>query len=62
MLYDAESPKPVPFDHLEGGVGREVGGRFRKRGTYLYLWLIHVDAWQKTSQYCNDPPIKNKRL
>ena len=20
--------------------------------TYVYLWLIHVDVWQKTSQYC----------
>ena len=22
-----------------------VGGRF-KEGTYIYLWLIHVDVWQ----------------
>ena len=21
-------------------------------GTHVYLWPIHVDAWQKTSQYC----------
>ena len=24
----------------------------------MYLWLIHVDVWQKPSQYCNSPPIK----
>ena len=25
------------------GVGLEVGGRFKTDGTYVYLWLIHVD-------------------
>jgi len=29
-----------------------VGGRFKKEGTYEYLWLIHVDVWQKPAQYC----------
>ena len=31
---------------------RKVGGRFRKEGTYVYLWLIHVDVWQKPTQFC----------
>ena len=26
-----------------GGVGREMGGRFKKEGIYVYLWLIHVE-------------------
>ena len=30
-----------------GGVGREVGGWFKREGTYVYLWLIHADVWQK---------------
>ena len=21
-------------------------------GAYVYLWLIHVDVWQKPTQYC----------
>ena len=21
-------------------------------GTYVYLWLIHVDVWQKLTQHC----------
>ena len=29
-------------------------------GTYVYLWLIHADVWQKPTQYCNYPSIKNK--
>ena len=33
-------------------MGREVGGRFKREGTYVYLWLIHVDVWQKPTQYC----------
>ena len=32
--------------------GREVGGNFKRQGTYIYLWLIHVDVWQKPTQYC----------
>ena len=33
-----------------GGVGRrEVGSRGRG---HVYLWLMHVDVWQKPTQYC----------
>ena len=43
-------------DDLEGWVGMEgrkweVGGRRKREGTYIYLWLIHVDIWQKPTQY-----------
>ena len=27
-------------------------------GTHVYLWLIHIDVWQKPPQYCNYLPIK----
>ena len=30
----------------------EVGGRFKREGTCVYLWLIHADVWQKPTQYC----------
>ena len=46
---------------FRGRMGWEVGGKFKREGTYIYLWLIHVDVWQKPTQYCNYPPIKNKR-
>ena len=30
------------------GCERVGGGKsFRREGTYIYLWLIHVDVWQK---------------
>jgi len=28
--------------------------------TCVYLWLIHVDVWQKSTQYCNYPSVKNE--
>ena len=32
-------------------MGKELEGRFRREGTYVYLWLIHVEVWQKPTQY-----------
>ena len=26
---------------------RAMRGRFKREGTYIHLWLIHVDDWQK---------------
>ena len=26
------------------GVGREMGGRFKREGIYVYLWLIHAEV------------------
>ena len=40
MLYD----KPEECDR--------VGQRFKREGTYLYLWLMHVDILQKPTEYC----------
>ena len=27
-------------------------GMFKREGAYVYLWLIHVDVWQKPTQNC----------
>ena len=45
-------------------MGTEVGGRFKKEGTYVYLWPIHVDVWQKpiTILLISYPLIKDKKL
>ena len=29
-----------------------MGGMWEDRVTHVYLWPIHVDVWQKPSQYC----------
>ena len=31
-------------DRLKGTMGREMGGRPRREGTWVYLWLILVDV------------------
>ena len=38
-------------DSLEGWDGVEGGREVQEGGDYVYLWLIHVDGWQKLIQY-----------
>ena len=33
-------------------MGREIGRRFGRKGTWAYLWLIPVDIWQQTIKFC----------
>ena len=35
-----------------GWDGSKMRRRFKREGTYVYLWLIHVDIWQKTTKFC----------
>ena len=39
-----------------------MGGRFKREGTYVYLWLIDVDVWQKPTQYCKAIILQLKML
>jgi len=43
-------------------MGRKVGERFKKEGTYVHLWLIHVDVLQKPTQFCKEIILQLKRL
>ena len=36
------------------------GGMFKGEGTYVYLWPIHVDVWQKPTQYCKATKLRLK--
>ena len=47
-----------------GGMGRVMGGKFKREGTYVYLWLIHGDIWQKTTKFCRAIilQLKNKSI
>ena len=31
-------------NRLKGGMVREIGGRSRREGTWVYLWLILLDV------------------
>lgn len=44
--------REVLCDNLAEWEGWEMGGKFKKEGHIVYMWLIHVDSWQKTAQYC----------
>ena len=39
----------------------EVGGRFKREETCIYQWLIHVDVWQKPTQYYNYLQLKTNK-
>ena len=32
--------------------GVRKGIRLEGGDIYIYLWLIHIDVWQKSNQYC----------
>ena len=38
-----------------------VGERFKRNWTCVYVWLIHVDVWQKPTQHCSYTSIKKKK-
>ena len=57
LMYEAGHPKMVFWDNLEGSGGEGGGRRVQDGGTHVYLWLTHIDVWQKP-QYCNYAPIK----
>ena len=35
-----------------------------KEGIYVYLWLIHIEVWQKTTKFCKaiSLQLKNKQI
>ena len=50
-MHEVGHSKPVLWDNPEGWGREGSGGGFRMGGTHVYLWPIHVDVWQKPSQY-----------
>ena len=47
MMQGAQTLRSVT---IKRGVG--LGGRFKREGMYVHLWLIVVVVWQKPTQYC----------
>ena len=52
LLCNAGSSNLVLCDNLAGWDGMLGGRKLHRLGTYVCLWLIHVDVWQKQTQYC----------
>ena len=51
LLCDSGNSNRSSVTTYGSGMGREMGGRIKREGTYMYLWLIHFDIWQKTTQF-----------
>ena len=45
-------PKQGLYNNLEGWNGKGDGREGGREGTCVYLWLILVDVWQKTTKFC----------
>ena len=43
-----------------GGMGREMEGRFKREEIYVYLWVIHIEVWQKTAKFCKAIILQQK--
>ena len=57
-MREAGHPMPLGFYNPEGSGGEGGGREVQDRSTHVYLWPMHVNVWQKPSQYCNYPPVK----
>ena len=51
MLINTSFEKDLSKLALEGWDAWKVGGRFKREGLYVYLWLTHADVWQKPTQH-----------
>ena len=54
LMHEAGHPKVVFWGSPEGWGGVE--------GTHVYLWLIHVDVWQKPSLHCKEIILQLKQV
>ena len=62
MTHETRHSKPVHWDIPEGW-DEERGGRgVQHRETHVHPWLVHVNVWQKTSQYCKVISIQLKQI
>ena len=42
---NSSNPKKRLIVREHKAISWEMGGRLKREGTYIYLWLIHVDIW-----------------
>ena len=52
LLYDSGNTNWDSVITERAGIGRKVGGRFKREGTCVYLWPIYVHVQQKPTQFC----------
>ena len=52
LMFEEGHSEPVLWANPEGWGGEQGGRGFQDGGTHVHLWLIHVNVWEKTPQYC----------
>jgi len=52
LMHEAGHSKPVLWNNPEGCSEERDGRRVQDWGTHVHPQLIHVNVWQKPSQYC----------
>ena len=64
LTGEADEMICLGFSTERGVMGRKMGGRFKRESIHVYLWLIHVKVWQKTTKFCKAIilQLKNKIL
>ena len=61
-MHEVGHSKPVLWDNPEGWGGEGGGRGVQDGGTHVYPWLIHIDVWQKSPQYCKVMSIQLNKL
>ena len=44
LLYGSGNSNRGSVSTERGGMGRAMGGGFKREGIYVYLWLIHAEV------------------
>ena len=44
LLYGSGNSNRGSVSTSRGGIAGEMGGRFKREGIYVYLWLIHAEV------------------
>ena len=52
ICYMAKKLKQGPGGGGGSRMERKMGGNFQREGIYVYLCLINVEVWQKTTKFC----------
>ena len=60
--YENINSKCIEDLNVRSKTIREEGGGIKREATHVFLWLIHLDVWQKPPQYYNYPPTRKKKL
>ena len=51
LLYGSGNSNRGSVSTSRGRMGKEIGGRVKIEGIFVYLWVIHLEVWHKTTKF-----------